>query len=244
MSSESRFEAGAPILGGIPVCWPWFGAHPGGEAGMPFHGFARLEEWNVIGAGETAGGATRMELGLGESPRTTALWPHPFDLRREVVVGADLRVALAMRNTGRVPFTCTCALHSYFAVGDIAAVRVLGLEGCRYADTVPVPEREAVQECPVLIEAETDRVYEDTEAATVIEDASLRRRIRVAKEGSRTTVVWNPWIAKSSRMPDFGDTEYRGMLCVETANARADARTIPPGGAHRLAATISVGPTA
>ncbi|MCB0195809.1 MAG: hypothetical protein KDJ65_27920, partial [Anaerolineae bacterium] len=28
--------------------------------------------------------------------------------------------------------------------------------------------------------------------------------IRVAKQGSRTTVIWNPWIEKSRRMADFG----------------------------------------
>jgi glucose-6-phosphate 1-epimerase len=52
--------------------------------------------------------------------------------------------------------------------------------------------------------------------------------------------VWNPWIAKSKRMPDFGDDEYPGMLCVETANAGTDARQLAPGDEHRLATTISV----
>jgi glucose-6-phosphate 1-epimerase len=52
--------------------------------------------------------------------------------------------------------------------------------------------------------------------------------------------VWNPWAAKAERMPDFGDDEYPGMVCVETANVREDAVTIAPGGEHVLATEISV----
>ena len=60
----------------------------------------------------------------------------------------------------------------------------------------------------------------------------------IVREGSRSAVVWNPWIAKSKRMPDFGDKEYHKMICVETANARNDARTLDPDGFHVLACAI------
>lgn len=30
-------------------------------------------------------------------------------------------------------------------------------------------------------------------------------------------VVWNPWDKKAKAMPDFGDNEYKYMLCVEAA---------------------------
>ena len=29
------------------------------------------------------------------------------------------------------------------------------------------------------------------------------------------TVVWNPWDKKSKSMVDFGDEEYKQMLCVD-----------------------------
>jgi len=51
----------------------------------------------------------------------------------------------------------------------------------------------------------------------------------VGKSGSATTVVWNPWVAKAKAMPDFGDDEWTGMLCVETANAMDGAVTLAPG---------------
>lgn len=46
LSRKSAFEPGKPIRGGIPVCWPWFGADPTGK-GLPRHGFFRLFEWAV-----------------------------------------------------------------------------------------------------------------------------------------------------------------------------------------------------
>ncbi len=243
LSAKSRFEAGAPIRGGIPICWPWFGNHPR-DPQAPFHGFARLHPWEVVRTAIAEDDATEIELRLPEPPGAQDQWPHAWTLHLHVRVGADLRVALEMRNTGAKAMTCTTALHSYFTVRDVSVVRVLGLEGCRYIDTVPTPHTAHVQQGPITISAETDRPYLDTEAECIIEDPGLRRRIRIAKAGSRATVVWNPWIAKSKRMPDFGDEEYPGMLCVETVNTATDARTLSPGEAHRIAMQIAVEPLA
>ena len=66
----------------------------------------------------------------------------------------------------------------------------------------------------------------------------MRRRLVIAKTGSRTTVVWNPWVAKAKAMADFGDDEWPGMVCVETANALDDAVTLAPGEIHSTALTI------
>lgn len=241
LSGKSRFETGAPIRGGIPICWPWFGNHPS-DPKAPFHGFARLQDWEVVQTAAAADGSTHLDLRLPEPPEAHAAWPHAWALQVHIEVGAALRVELQMQNTGADPMTCTTALHTYFSVSDIAAVRVSGLEGCRYLDTVQTPPTEHVQSGAITFNAETDRPYFDTEADCMIEDPGLSRRIRIAKSGSRSTVVWNPWIAKSSRMPDFGDDEYLGMLCVETVNTGCDARTLPPGTTHRIITRISVEP--
>lgn len=34
---------------------------------------------------------------------------------------------------------------------------------------------------------------------------------------SKNLVVWNPWDKKSKAMSDFGDDEYKQMLCVDGA---------------------------
>ena len=241
MSRCSRFQTGAPIRGGIPICWPWFGAHPT-RAQAPFHGFARVSEWDVARAQALDDGSTLIELGLADTPQSRELWPHPFGLRLRVRVSTELDVELTMLNTGHEPMTCSAALHSYFAVSEVASIRVRGLEGTPFMDTVqsvPVP---GVEDQPLVIRSETDRIYLDTESRCSIDDPGLRRCIRIAKRGSRSTVVWNPWIAKSARMPDFGDDEFHRMLCIETANAAADAREIASGETHVLDTVISVEP--
>lgn len=238
-SNRSHFAPGRPIRGGIPVCWPWFGAHPA-DPGKPGHGFARTAQWEVESTGAGEDGSTRIELGLADNPATLALWPYPFGLRLIAMVGSHLQLELRVRNRGTQAFTCSGALHSYFSVSDAAAIAIGGLEGNAYLDKVNGGQQR--QEGPVRIAAETDRVYLDTAAECRILDPGMGRCIRIAKQGSRTTVVWNPWIAKAARLEDFGDEEYRAMVCVETANAPPDLIAVPPGGEHCLRAAIRVEP--
>jgi D-hexose-6-phosphate mutarotase len=193
--------------------------------------------WHVRGASVGPADATEIRLGLNENEDSLALWPHPFDLEIVVTVGAQLRVELIARNPGGQPFISGGALHTYYTVGDARRIAIHGLDGCDYLDKVEAFKRKQ-QQGPVTIAGETDRVYLDTDAACVIDDPALERRIRIAKAGSRTTVVWNPWAEKARRIPDFGDEEYLSMVCVETANADTDVATVAPGGEHRLSAVI------
>ncbi len=241
LSSKSWFCDGKPIRGGIPVCWPWFGAHPG-DPSLPSHGFARLRDWEVRGTRAVSPTQTCLRLGLRDSEDSRRVWPHAFEVELEVALGSELRVALAMRNPGTAPYTVSAALHTYFAVSDVSQVHVQGFDGCPYLDTVNGANRRGVQTGAVTVAGETDLVFTDCDGDEVIEDPSWHRRIRVRKAGSRSAVVWNPWIAKAKRMPDYGDDEYPGMICVETTNAAGDARTVVPGGEHCLQATLSVEP--
>jgi glucose-6-phosphate 1-epimerase len=125
-------------------------------------------------------------------------------------------------------------------VGDVRQVSVAGLEGAAYMDKVDGAKRKTQTGALITIAGETDRLYLDTEAAVTLMDPSLGRRIRVEKTGSRSSVVWNPWVAKSRAMSDFGDDEWPGMICLETANAADNAVTVPPHASHTMTATISV----
>jgi len=240
VSSQAVYAPGKAIRGGIPVCWPWFGPHPT-DPTKPDHGFVRVRPWTVRETAALEDGATEVQLGLADDEDTRAIWPHAFDLQLTVTVGPTLRVALLARNTGSETFVCGGALHSYFGVGDVTSITIDGLDGCEYIDKTDGGLAK-VQEGAVTISAETDRVYEETTTSCTIGDPVMGRRIVVAKEGSRSTVVWNPWRDKARRLADFGDDEYTAMVCVEVANARDDTVAVAPGDEHQLEMTVAVEP--
>lgn len=229
LSEASEFRADKPIRGGVPVIFPWFGP----REGMPMHGHARLAEWDWVATETATDEAVRLRFRLPDDGRC--------ELEFTVTVGASLALEMIVANTGAEDFTFENCLHTYFHVGDIRQVAVRGLQGSRYRDQLTGEEREEAGEA-VRFAGEVDRVYQDSGGLVEIEDPALGRIIRVRKRGSRSTVVWNPWIAKSQRMPDFGDDEYLRMVCVESGNVRADAVTLPPGGRSLLLVEIASEP--
>ena len=133
VSDKAYYAEGKAIKGGVPICWPWFGADPEGK-GRPAHGFMRNRMWSEWETRDNADGSTTVILGVESSPETLAIWPHAFRLAMEITVGKTLQLALVTRNTGDAAFTITQAMHTYFAVGDIAQTTVTGLEGTQYLD--------------------------------------------------------------------------------------------------------------
>ena len=238
VSDKAYYEDGKAIKGGIPVCWPWFGADPDGR-GRPAHGFVRNRQWEVSASESLADGSTRVILCLTDNDETRNIWPHPFKLSIEITVGDSLRVALVTHNTGDKSVTISQALHTYFHVGDISKVRVLGLDGTEYLDKVDNSARKT-QSGAVTIDGEVDRIYEGVSGELVIDDASLGRKIRIISRGCSTAVVWNPWIEIAASMGDLGDEDYRKMLCVETANAGPETIEIVAGGEYRLEAEYTI----
>lgn len=240
-SECSYFNAGKPIRGGIPICWPWFGAHPS-DSGKPSHGFARNSLWNVVSTSALDDGSTRIEFLLADNDKSRMLWSNnKFNLKAVVTVGETLKLVLTTKNTGFEKFFVTNALHSYFAVDNIKNISIYGFEGCPYVDTLlPDGLNRYTQNGPIRINAETDRVYLKAEKTAVIEDPGMKRKILVGKSGSKSSVVWNPWVDKSQRMPDFGNDEFHKMLCVEVTNTMDDAFSLSPGEEHSVSTTIGV----
>jgi D-hexose-6-phosphate mutarotase len=242
LSEAARFEPGKSIRGGAPICWPWFGPHAN-DSQLPTHGFARTVSWKMLEIKTLEEGETQLTLELENTSATQSQWPYPSRLQVVITIGAKLQIDLITRNIGEQSFTLGEGLHTYFKVSDVTQIKILGLENCLYVDKVDNSIRKR-QEGAVTIRAETDRLYFNTTATCFIEDPGLRRRIRIAKQGSQSAVVWNPWIEKAAKMGDFGEqgNGYLRMVCVETVNALENVVTLAPGQEHRLQAIISVEP--
>ncbi len=222
VSKCSEFVDGKAIRGGVPVCFPWFGAPPQGENRA--HGLVRYSSWKLLEADKT--GAV-----FGMTVKN-------FRLRYTVQAAETLKLSLHIENISDADQSFTGALHTYFKVADVASVALDGLENAGYFDSLT--GKFQIQTAPLLINCETDRIYKSS-AAVTLDDPVLKRRITVEKSGSASTVVWNPWSRKSQKMADFGDEEYTEMLCIEAANAAAvnDTKMLKSGGCAALEQMIS-----
>ena len=210
---------GKPLRGGIPVCWPWFASHPT-DASQPFHGVARMRPWQV-----TAHEAGRVALTLADGTLSAAI---------DIALDDALRVSLTTQNNGPASVGITAALHTYFAIDDIAAVRVTGLDGTGYIDKVDGGARK-IQQGDLIFDREVDRIYAAGRAT--LHDGV--RTIEVDGDGtSRSLVAWNAGPERSAAVPDLGPTAYRRYVCLETAWAGDDARTLAPGTAATLTAIL------
>jgi glucose-6-phosphate 1-epimerase len=238
VSRASWFAPGAAIRGGVPICFPWFGAHPTAVQ-APSHGFARLLDWALVDA-EDDGADVVLTLRLTDSePTRASAWPHPFRATYRVTVGAALSLSLDVTNTGEA-VSFEEALHTYYAVRDTRSVTVTGLDQAAYVDRLGGPEPRRQGPEPVRFEAETDRIYLDTRATTTVVDPGHGRSITTRKAGSDATVVWNPWSDKARALRDLDDDEWTGMCCVETCNVRDSRVRLDPGGRHTMSATTTV----
>lgn len=238
VSEAARYEPGVAIRGGIPICWPWFGPHATNPR-LPQHGLARTAEFQVVAVERLFDHRTRITFRLPDG-QVEAAWPHPTELLYMVTVGRALELDLVTRNAGPEPVTIGQALHTYFRVSDYTRVTVHGLEGCRYLDRVAGGER--VQDRPLTLAGKTDRTYLQSVRDCILEDPGLSRSIRISKRNSHSTVVWNPALGGVSPGSDFGASGSRHMLCLETANAGADAVRLEPHAVHLLFARFTVAP--
>lgn len=238
LSEKAVFKEGSPVRGGVPICWPWFGPDPKG-LGRSDHGLARTRMWNVVSSDLHEGQECSITFELTDSPETYTLWSHRFRLSLKITVGQKLAMELTTHNIGDTPMELTQALHTYFAVGNIAQTTITGLEGFAYSDKTD-GGAEKIEETAIRIDAETDRVYSTDGGDIDIKDESFNRNIRITCEGSKTAVVWNPWIRVCEQKADLSREDYRKTLCIETANAGDEIIIITPRQSHTLKAIYAI----
>jgi glucose-6-phosphate 1-epimerase len=245
LSPTSVFAPGKAIRGGIPVIFPWFGARTPEITGTvsatagksPSHGFARTQSWQLEFAA-LLGDDLRLVLTLGPTEVSRSYGFDHFRIVCELTLGNQLTVRLTVVNEGTAPLVFEEALHAYYAVSDAAAVSITGLEDTVYLDKTDSFKRSQQGSAPITFTRETDRPYLNTGGPVALHDhggAELAARtILISKQGSETTVVWNPWAELSATLPDLGPEAYMHFCCIEAANAAEDRITLAPGEAHAL----------
>ncbi len=237
VSSQSPWQDGRAIRGGVPICFPWF-ADKAGDPKAPAHGFVRTKSWTLDSIIHSRDAVT-VSMSTVNNDDTRQWWPADFQLVYRAAFGSELGLELEVHNTGSSPLHFEEALHCYHRVADVRTARLVGLDTVQYLDKTDA-YRLKQQLGDVIVTSETDRVYLNTSGALKLLDPELRRIVRIDKENSLTTVVWNPWSDKARAMSDLGDHEWPHFLCAETSNVGEFGVEVPPGGQHRMKAAIQI----
>jgi len=231
LSGNTPFKQGVALRGGVPICWPWFG--PAAQQGLPAHGFARNLPWTLKAHNEDDNGVV-LTFELHSSDESRKFWAHDFTLLARFKLGKTCEIELEAHGE----FETHSALHTYFNVGDIQAVKVSGL-GDRFIDKVNDAKEDALTDGVQTFPDRTDRVYLNPEACSVIHDGALNRAIEVIHHHHFNVVGWNPGPALSASMADMPDDGYKTFVCVESACATKAQKTTEEN-PSRLAQTIKV----
>nr|WP_136249677.1 D-hexose-6-phosphate mutarotase [Ningiella ruwaisensis] len=246
VSRLAKFDAQTPIRGGVPICWPWFGAakesiigsanestnnsikerlcseNAGASLKLPSHGFVRTQYWQLTELEEMRDKQNIVETSLTLRPTRLGLYNFPAELLCElkIKIGEKCSLILITNNYSNTDIRLSGAIHSYFRVSDIANVSIKGIER-EFSDKL---DDLKIKAAPIqyLISEETDRVHrsDSAQARVIIEDSGILQKadfIELEHKGQNALVVWNPWVEKSHNMADMGENEYRKMLCIESA---------------------------
>jgi glucose-6-phosphate 1-epimerase len=236
-SRKTDLAPGKAIRGGVPIAFPWFATRHDGKTG-PSHGFARIQDWTLAFVA-LAGDDLHLTFTLGPNDLSRSLGYDHFRLAYQLTIGRTLTMQLTVANDADTPLVFEEALHTYYAVADVHEIAITGLDGISYLDKVDSLKKK-LQHGDITVTGPTDRVYLDTTATCKLNDHAGKRRIAVAKTGSNTTVVWNPWETGAAKLADMDPTEWHEFVAIETVNAATDAITLAPGATHTMQAQVSV----
>ncbi|WP_349735832.1 D-hexose-6-phosphate mutarotase [Pseudomonas jessenii] len=250
LNDEAVFKTGKSIRAGVPVCWPWFGVfdrNPQSVQAMRVsneapsaHGFVRAMDWELGGI-EAEGESLKVEFLLPYPDGGFPGWPHQVDLTLSIRLDEQLHIHLTSHNRGAETVSISQALHSYFAISDVREVHVEGVGGLKYIETLD-NWKTVTQSGDLRFTGETDRIYLDAPPLLSIVDPAWERRIELTSTGSRTAVIWNPWIDRAAAFSDMADDGWQRMLCIETANVMDDVVNLKPGASHTLGVSVGSKP--
>ena len=133
---EEVFFMSETGMGGMPLCWPWFGGNGPCEDSRR-HGIARYRDFEIVSTNRI-GNDTTLTLRLKSDDESRRQFPHDFDLTVSVRMNDRLTICVTGENTGTEPFEVTEAIHPYFAVSDSQKCRVEGFDAPEYRLKDPV----------------------------------------------------------------------------------------------------------
>ena len=229
LSDDAQYIEGKAIRGGIPLCWPWFGAYR--EGGN--HGFARQQIWTLSETLITEENITLVLTWRGTNQHH--LWPTPCELKQELVFGKEFSQRLFMKNLSNKAVKYTGALHSYFAVSAPENITVEQLSTAPFDDKITdeFVDEQSLVNCIGPI----DRIYHSKQAVKMV-DSHWQRIIEIESQYCQQWVLWNPGEKGAKAMSDVHLDGEQQFVCLEAANTQW--QEIPPQSMVEMAQTIKI----
>lgn len=228
MGDRNGFGSHQAIRGGIPVCWPRFAAEELNN-NLPRHGFARTSYWQPQRVSATAN-KTEAEFLLDAAEQ--------YDIAATAVLRFEITdkliCSLETTNHGDKPFEFSEALHCYFNVSSLENVKIAGLDGLGYKNSLD--GQQYTQQGDLQIKGEFDAIFAHQSGAVKIIDTGYQRRIIIEKAGSNNTVVWNP----AKDLAEMSEGQYKRFVCVEPANVGVNHICLQPGQIHKIMFSVRV----
>ena len=214
LSNQSKYQQGIAIRGGIPLCWPWFGANNKHDIKSDNHGFARQHVWQVdqLTANEQE---VALVLTL-EGENVHSLWPNAFKLEQTLVFSQSIQQTLSMTNLSKTDIDHSGALHSYFSVSNPENIRIDNLTGVNFDDSLTGHSEKQHDRVDCL--GPVDRIYHSNQVMEIV-DEKWSRRIKLTSVGCQQWVLWNPGKELVNQMPDIHQQGEQEYVCLEAANA-------------------------
>lgn len=237
VSPTAVYNGQKPVRGGVPVCWPWFGANTQATSG-PAHGFVRNAVWNLDQVANLDSGTTEIVLTFDSNAETLAVWPHSFHLALKIEVGEKLVMSLITTNLSDHDIQITEAFHTYFNVADARNLVISGLEGSTHLDKLSNAPAERQVETLTLVPP-MDSVYLHQTTDIALEDVGNQRRIIIEKQHADSAVVWNPGPETVKGFADVPDDLWPEFVCVEAGNIFDNAVMIASGDQHTMTMILS-----
>lgn len=189
LSEIEPFINGNAIRGGVPICYPWFGASK--NVGEPSHGYARLQLWKLAEY-QIESEKVRLVLALNEEAKIEFIFSQQLVIYFHHLTDTPAQVAL----------------HSYFKVSDIDKIKVENLPTTVFNSLTKQQESvPASREIHELV----DCIYHYEQPSIIVDQA---RKIQIEHLNASEIVLWNPYHKPTSAMTETG---YKTMVCVETA---------------------------
>ena len=238
VSDTAVYDGTKPVRGGVPVCWPWFGA--ANQPGLPAHGFVRNMVWQVEKVRQLDNGETRVLLVCRSNEETLKLWPHEFELKLCIQINSSLTLTLTTVNLGDDVMEITEALHTYFAVGNPIGLLIKGLEESTHLDKLKEDAPAVIQKDTVVLNPAKDSVYLNQKGNVFVVDSDNSREIMIEKRNSQSCVVWNPGPEIVKGFADIDDQAWLEFACIESGNVLENFITVPAQSEHLLSVKYSV----